>query len=456
MKKTVTIGLSVFFVLVLAYVGGCYYLGGQALKSYNQAIAQINGSKDLKASTVSCQRGIFSSRALTRITLVLPRKTPPISFELVDTIYQGPFVFLHGPHFKGGLRPVLAVIRTRPAPGADLKNVLEEVPELASSEMLTVLSIDGSAASYLDIPSFQHKFPDDKGGQMEVEYGGLTGQFNFDARLAKAVCFFNFPSLLVTQQGHRLEIESVRGRFASHPGIKGISVGSTAVSIGAVESVENGHSLFTLASFGLKAQSRVVEDKINGSIRLDFAKLNAGGLGLGPFSMELEARKLDAGVLAGFQRLAPVLQREEMANDEAAKDEIRGLLAKMAADLLARRPEFEIKQLDLRTDKGDLTGKARLGFDNDGEDLSRNILALLMSMDASAEFSVSQTLFYFVAQNVLSQNSGPDSNQAKAAARQLVARLLASKYMIAEAGAFKSNAALKHGILTVNGLRLGF
>ncbi len=284
MKKIVVIFVVRLLILALAYGGASYWVGGRALKLHDQSIARINGSKGLKASVVSYQRGLFKSTALTRLTLLLPRKGRSVSFELVDTIYHGPFVFLHDQHLESGLRPVMAVIRTRLASGSGsgLEKALDKVPELASSEVLTVLSINGSAHSYFDIPPFKHGFPDDKGGQMEVKWGGLSGKFNFDARLGKSECFFSSPSLLVKQQGRQLRIVGVRARFDSHAGIKGVSVGSSDFTISDVEAVENGHSDFALDSLGLKTQSTVEGDKINGSIHLDFARLNAGLLGLGP------------------------------------------------------------------------------------------------------------------------------------------------------------------------------
>ena len=45
-------------------------------------------------------------------------------------------------------------------------------------------------------------------------------------------------------------------------------------------------------------------------------------------------------------------------------------------ELLAKSPEFEIKQLTLRTDKGDFSGRAKLSFDGPGKNLPGNILAI--------------------------------------------------------------------------------
>ncbi len=83
---------------------------------------------------------------------------------------------MENPHLKRGLRPVLAVIRTRLAPDASgeaLKKMLEKIPELESSEILTVLSTDGGGESYFDVPSFQRKLTDEKGVQIGGEMGRL-------------------------------------------------------------------------------------------------------------------------------------------------------------------------------------------------------------------------------------------------------------------------------------------
>ncbi|MGC9194725.1 MAG: YdgA family protein [Syntrophobacteraceae bacterium] len=455
MKKTVKILFCALLVLILAYVGSSYYVGRQALKFHNQFIEQLNSSKALKATVVAYKKGLFSSQALTKLTLVDAPKRSAISFEVVDTIYHGPFVFLRDPHFQGGIRPVMAVIRTRLAPEAGLKKAFEKVPELSSAELLTVLGIEGGVNSYLDVPSFHHTFTDKKGETTDVKWGGLTGKINVGKKAGEAFGSCDCPLLLVSGKEGQVRMEGMKGRFDSHAGIQGMGVGSSVFSIGTIEAIEKGQSIFSLVSLELKAQSKVEADRINGSLGVNFDKLNTGKLELGPFSIALEARKLDPAVLARFQKLAAVLQREELNNDKAAKSQMEGLLAKMGAQLLAGRPEFEIKQLELRTSKGDLSGKASLGFDGKGKNLSQNPLLLLASVDASAQLSVSQALFYFLAQNELRKDDASGSDQAQTDAQQLAARLLAAKYMVSDSGAFKSSAAFKNGALTINGNRLG-
>jgi hypothetical protein len=118
-------------------------------------------------------------------------------------------------------------------------------------------------------------------------------------------------------------------------------------------------------------------------------------------------------------------------------------------ELLEKSPEFEIKQLKIRTDKGDMSGKAKLAFSRHGENITGNVLALLGSIDASADLTVSEALFFLIAENALR-----DSSAAKPNVSGLVKGLMAAHIMIREDGAFKSSATYKQGILSVNGRNL--
>lgn len=127
----------------------------------------------------------------------------------------------------------------------------------------------------------------------------------------------------------------------------------------------------------------------------------------------------------------------------------------MVIELLAKSPEFEIKQLAVKTDKGDINGRARLTFTGPGLHLGKNILAVLASMDANAELSVSKPLFMLIAENALNGGSAEQPEEsAKSNADGFVNGLLSSNIMISEDDSFKSIATYKHGILTVNGRKL--
>ena len=365
MKTTLKALLFVCLAVVLAYVGASYWVGEQARKQHDLLIEQINRSNYVDVSSNSYERGLFSSRALLTVTLSQPESADSIKFSIISSIHHGPLVFLQSPHIKGSLHPVLAVIRTRLAPAgcADpVKKVLEKIPELESSEILTLISIDGSGESYFDVPAFRKTLSTDKGEQFEAEWGGFTANSKFDAPLGEVSGSYSAPSLQIAEKDQQVRLRDIHGDFNSHPGIKGISVGSASLSIGSIEGTGKGNTSFNLVSFGVQAESGVSGQTINGSVRLGFDKLNADGLGVGPLAMEFEIRKLDAEVLSRFQNLMPELRKKAAVQSEATNEAIEARVTEILLDLLAKSAEFEIKQLRIDTDRGDTQRQGQAGF----------------------------------------------------------------------------------------------
>ena len=458
MKKTLTALLFICLAAALAYGGASYWVGGQAQKQHDLLIAQINRANYLDVSSKSYERGIFSSTASTNVTVTPREGGDSINFSIISSIHHGPFVFLESPHLKGSLQPVVAVIRTRLAPGDcsdQLKKVLQKIPELESSEILTVIFYDGRGESYFDVPSFRKTLSTDEGGEVDVDWGGFTAKSKFDTSLGEVSGSYSAPSLKMTEKSQTLLAKDIQCDFNSHPAIKGISVGSMAISIGNIDVVEEGSPPFNLSSFGMQGESGVSGQTINATLRLNFDKLSAANQGVGPFAIEFEARKLDADVLSRFERLVPKFRKRDAGQAEGTNEAMDVLVRDILGDLLTKSPEFEIKQLKIRTDKGDMSGRASLAFAGPGENLAGNILALLGSIDASADLKVSEALFILIAENALLDSSAQHPEEAaKSSASGLIQELMAANIMLREDGAFKSSATYKHGILTVNGHKL--
>jgi uncharacterized protein YdgA (DUF945 family) len=461
MKRTLRVALPVCLAVIAIYCGASYWLGVQACQQYDRLIAQINRSNLLAAVPGDYKRGLFSSSALTAFTLTRPGNEGSVTLDVVSSIHHGPFVFLNDSHFKGGLRPVLAVIKMKPALTAAhsddaLKKVLEAIPELESTEVLSIFFIDGSGETYLDVPPFQKKVPDANGGQLDAQWSGLAAKSQFDARFEEITGSWSSPFFQIAGPNKLIvRMKDFNGDFNSHSGIKGISVGSAALSVASIEGSEKDKSPFSLTSFGIKTESGVSGETIGGSLLLSFDRLDAGGMAFGPFAMELEARKLDAEVLSRFEKLVRNIEAKAASGgqNDVSEPETEKAAEAILLELLAKSPEFEIKQLKLNTEKGDLSGRAKLGFAFPMGIPSQNILLLIASTDASAELSISEALGYFAAENLL-RDAGQDAGSAKTNAEAIVKGLMDAKYVTSEGGSLKSSAAFKHGSLTINGRKL--
>jgi uncharacterized protein YdgA (DUF945 family) len=456
MKKILTALLVICLAIVLAYGSASYWVGGQALIQHDQLIAQINNYNFVEAANKSYDRGLFRSRALTTFTLTQPGRKDSIQFTLINSIYHGPLVFLRNQHLKGGLKPALAIIHTQLEADScsdNVKRIMATIPELQSSEVITVIHLDGGAEAYCEIPSFRKTLKNDKNEDVEVQWGGFNSKSKFNTQFGESSGSYNAPSFQVAGKDDIFRVNNMQGDFYSHRGMKSLSVGSIAFSIGSVEAVDKGEASFNLNSFDVKVESGFSDQAVNCSIQTGFDKLTGNNFVLGPVRLEFEARKLDADVLARFENMASELRKKPAGNSSDLDEATNRFIKKMLVDLIAKAPEFEIKQLRARTDKGDLSGKAKLVFSGLGENMAGNIFALLSSIDASAELSVSEALFFFIAENAIG-DPAPGSGAGKHTPAEIAKGLLAQNIIVRENGAFKSSAVYKQGKLSVNGRKL--
>ena len=71
MKKLLGIIVVVLILAVAGFVGAAYWSGRQAERWYQDALAQGTNNPDIKLSTASYQRGLFSSQIASRVQFTL-------------------------------------------------------------------------------------------------------------------------------------------------------------------------------------------------------------------------------------------------------------------------------------------------------------------------------------------------------------------------------------------------
>jgi uncharacterized protein YdgA (DUF945 family) len=227
MRKLLTGTVLVFAVLLAAYGFSSYWLGTQAQKQYELLLAQASQKHSFEVTTKSYERGIFQSKAVTTIAVngtgAGPDRKDTYQFNIVNSIQHGPLTFPKGQHANNSIRPALAVITTHLAPAGEnseqFKEFLKKVPELESSEILTILSFTGSGETFIDIPSFQKKMANESGTETLVDWGGFSFAANFDIGLGETTGSFKAPFLEFRDNGSRFRVNDMKGDFNTHPGV---------------------------------------------------------------------------------------------------------------------------------------------------------------------------------------------------------------------------------------------
>lgn len=463
--RRLVLAIVIAGLLLGGYTGLSYWGGMQAEGQYHLLLPQISRADQLDVSSKTYERGVFTSRAVTSVVMKRHGRDP-VEFSLTHSIHHGPLAFVSNPHLKGPVQPVLALIWTRFSPGAEnseqIRKLLDAVPELGASEFLTVLSLDGSGESYLDIPPFIKTSVGQEEKEADINWGGFSFNADFKTHSGEMSGAFSAPSLEILEKEGRLRVREFKGEFSSHKGIRDVSVGSASVTVGSVELIDTqkGTARFLIRSPSIHTSAAVSGETIDSSLRMGFEKVSVAEEAFGPLAFEFEARRLDPDVLAKIPRFsADMSARLESGSEEDIKGVLSSFYSNLLIDLLARSPEFELKRLDFRTGKGDFKGKAALAFA--GPAPAGNIFALLQGMSASIDLSISEALFSFIAEIAMRGEAGKNTphpadleKSARQSAQELSDLLLSQNIAVREGGALKSSASYKQGRLTLNGKKI--
>lgn len=469
MKKILVTLFVLVILLLAAYCGASYWTGIQAQKQYELMCGRVSQSSNMRAVTKTYERGVFKSRAVTSVTITGAGSGPDqtLRFTLENFIHHGPLSFETNRHLKSAVQPVQALIWTRLAPGTEdrkeLRELLDTLPELIAAEFLTVLALDGSGESYLDIPALSKVLPSGESGEtLTIEWKGLSAQARFDVSLGEITGSFSAPQCEIVQKRERFYLNGFKGDFNSHPGPKGVMVGSGAMFVDKVGFDLAGQQVFLLKSSRFQAESGAAGDAIHCTLRLGFDGLLLSGEDWGPLTMELEARKLSP---EGLLQLEEATRKVNALPGGITDDNFAELFTRYykgaLAELLSKSPEFELKQLLLKTRRGDFTGKLKIAFAGSA-DVTGNVFLLLNSINAGAELAVSEALFHFFAENIVQSTIDADEDReeaeiremAREGARNVAQALLSQNVMVSENGFFRSNATYESGRLTLNGRKI--
>ncbi len=468
MKKFLVVFVLLCLVLAGAYCGASYFIGGQALKQYEMLVAKKTAPY-LGMSTIKYERGVFSSTAVTEIELKKPAQDQApeqvLRLELENTIWHGPLVFFRSPHLHRSVLPVEGVIVTRLAPEAGqnplLAPILEKVPELKASQVLTVLNYDGSGESYTDVPAFQkHLPPSGDSGEFFIDWGGFTSSSRFDIGLSQVVGSFAAPRLVLRDSKASFTLSNLKADVNAHAGLKGFTVGDMNLSFDSMDLHDETGSSFRVESPSFLITTGTAADTVSVSFGARFEKLKAAGEDFGRFALDLELRNLDADALARCRDDMQKIQ-DQMAgkSDEELNEMFTAAYTRLLKGLVTKSPEVQLKQLKLETPKGPLDAKLKIALASSGASILDNPLLALGSLSAGTQVSIAEPLLAdILTRNFKSdfQKEAMDDPQqaeqlAAAKAADTINALVSQNLLVREAGTIQASALYGKGSLMVNG-----
>ncbi len=475
MKRTLSIAIVCLLLLFGLWGAATYWFGVKTEAQYRALLQQAAEYPNVKLVNESYVRGFLSSKAQTAIEVQpapdAAAEKQPIRLLLAHDIFHGPFPLAKPPGTKPQFKPVMGIIETSivfsPENQNQISSVYAQIPEIASARDYTIIDLDGNGEEQLHIPAFQHTFGDED--KVAVDWKGLSLQTSFTIDMKAFSGLLKAPGLEVTGKDFDLRIKEAASTLHVREDASGLSLGEASFDLDAVEySEKNGTEPvgFLMQGFRANTSSKASGDNVSflGAIRTDQVKLNRAQYGPGVFEMEF--RNLDAASLLKLQEAArQQASAPAKPSTEAEQLVMLGRYMEILPGLLKKSPEFEVKQLEIKTTDGDFTGKARLAFDGTKLESTQDLLALANALAAQAEFKVAESLLRRVAIDTMKadivteyeEQKGvvPDDKEiqkiASARLDEQLKALMAQNMILKENGNYVARGSYEGGQIILNG-----
>ncbi len=465
MKKLFSVVIVLICLAGALFAGSTYWFGMRTEQQYLDTIQQASQAGYIQLTNESYNRGFFRSEARTVVSI------PDLAnLTLIHVIRHGPLPLCASPEGKCQLKPLLAIIETSvelsPETRVELKEVLDEFPDIVSLKSYTSLSLNGDGVTQLNIPPVQKVVGKEK---VAVIWKGLTGNVTFTGDLKEFKGALNAPGLEAVGDDGDIRMTNLQSAFDIREDIHGLFFGNATfnldlLEVGEKEGLEE--TRFSMKGLTMRTKSEGATDTVSYTMTMQVDKVMADGSSYGPGGFQMELRKLDAAALAKLQREIGELQAQFPGRTPEEINQM--MLAKYAEALPAlmkTSPEIEFTQVKLKTDEGDFLGKAKIAVDGSNAAALTNPLFLLSAVTAHAELTVTDRLLKTILQADFEEDvieAAKETGEAELSEEEVkalaasktatrLAELIEKNILVYEDGNFKASADFKAGAVTLNG-----
>ena len=355
-------------VVVVGVLGTSYMIGGKIQDGFTEGVSRMS-SKPLSIELNSYERGLFSSTAQT--TWTFGGGEEPKRFKATHKIS-------HGPLPKGHMAEVDTKFALNEGADEDLVKALNGRSPLLWN---TQVGWNKSSTHSLTSPEFTGKFD-----ESQVNWGGMQAKFELSAGLKNIKGNASFPQLLShNPEQSNVEIKGSSIHFdVQKPEGQEFWVGPVGMAIASLDATpkEDGKPV-KLQDLKLDTDTVLKGEVVNVLLNTQIQQVQAGPDSASDVALDFAFNNMDANWINQITKWG----QEENPEPE----EMRMKLMQSVPQLLARKPEFEIKRATMRTADGLSEFSALLAYDGDGSG-SLSPAAIKASLKANLPKKVLESL----------------------------------------------------------------
>ena len=385
MKKSIVAGLVLLAVIVMVSPG---LVGRLAEKSMDDSLNwAASESGQVTVTAERFDRGWFSSEGQHRITLregdfltLLQSLSDPADADEVPAL-------VINTHLDHGLVPFSSVAREGGSLVPGLGSAISTMRlEFADGTVIDVpgtifsrIGLNGELTSRYALPAGSQSIEDARfdwsDTEVEITTDPISGSIDFSGEIgsvsiSEASALFSFAGMTFSGQ--------------QRPTPQGIYVGDLSAEIGEVRAADSGTDLGRLESLSLRANTRLVGDRIDGTTELAFVIPDVPEFGTVSTAGRARLTGADAAALARVQRALE--HAGQGADPTLALSQVEGDVA----TILARGVSLEVERFDVTLPQGTVNLTMRFVTTEDGA-AGTDLVSLMLGSEAALDLIVPAT-----------------------------------------------------------------
>ncbi|WP_423935998.1 YdgA family protein [Comamonas sp. 23] len=349
MKK---LGIGIAAAVAVLAAGGATtgYLVGNNIEQGFATAAKEWSKPPLLVQVQDYQKGIFSSTAQTLWTVDTGEEK--LQFTALHAISHGPLPIAH-------LAEIVSTFAINPdAPPEWVVAFKDKAPLVWKSKVGWSKNTQNEVTS----PAFNGEFGADK-----LAFGGFKSDFEMSSDFSRIKGDASMPSLLMQSkpgeeddgQASEMLMSGNIMRFDMHqPTGQEFMVGSLQWDLASLKvTPKNGDAPAELAGLKMVADTQLAAEVVNTTINTSVKSFVQKDHKIDDIAVDLGLHNLDAGWLNQFTKESQKIQGDPQA--------MQMLLMQGMQQLLARKPELEVKRISWRTAEGTAEVAASLAYQGD-------------------------------------------------------------------------------------------
>ncbi|MCF8029471.1 MAG: YdgA family protein [Desulfohalobiaceae bacterium] len=439
-RPRVLVGIGILVIAGLV-VFSFYYVGGRIQRRYAVVFAK-NATwaqrTHLRPELIVYDRGVFTSRARTRISL---RSRDAPAMLLRHKINHGPFFYADR---YLGLGRVETTAEFVSGNHTELQNVFEERIPLRAR---TYIALDGSVLSRVTSPSASWKKQ-----EMQMVWGGMNASIAWQEKEKKKLNVdFYLPRIKFSppEEAGEVLLSDMRWQQSVNWNQQDwIEHGEGSFTCSRIKA-SSGEGRASLEDISLESRTQLQKKLLRSKSVYRFRKGRFGDFRVPRGNLTIHMENIDPAVQA---QMGSVLYRQ--SPDNITREEVE----KLARGFLSRSPELE-STLHLKTEDGSVRMDISSVFDGSGK-LNLRALGLVSRLSFSVRGSVPQRIGVRLAalparfigkdQSLGEEEALSKSERVERQARKWLKRLREKGYITRDSGSYASSLQLKQGMLTIN------